>query len=102
MLINAYAKALEVSLKLIIIILLINLIFKIIPQQLCDNAGFDSTHMLNKLRKAHAEGEIWAGVDVQKEGVSNNYDKFVWEPALVKINALQAASEAASSVLSVC
>ena len=58
--------------------------------------------MLNKLRKAHAEGEIWAGVDVQKEGVSNNYDKFVWEPALVKINALQAASEAASSVLSVC
>merc|ERR1712106_288063 len=84
MLINACAKALE-----------------IIPQQLCDNAGFDSTHMLNKLRKAHAEGEIWAGVDVQKEGVSNNYDKFVWEPALVKINALQAASEAASSALSV-
>jgi len=84
MLINAYAKALE-----------------IIPQQLCDNAGFDSTHMLNKLRKAHAEGESWAGVDVQKEGVSNNYDKFVWEPAIVKINAIQAASEAASSVLSV-
>ena len=44
----------------------------------------------------------WAGVDVQKEGVSNNFDKFVWEPALVKINAIQAASEAASSVLSVC
>ena len=34
-------------------------------------------------------------------GVSNNYDKFVWEPAIVKINAIQAASEAASSVLSV-
>jgi len=84
MLMNAYAKALE-----------------IIPQQLCDNAGFDSTHMLNKLRKAHAEGEIWAGVDVQKEGVSNNYEAFVWEPALVKINAIQAASEAAISVLSV-
>jgi T-complex protein 1 subunit eta len=84
MLINAYAKALE-----------------IIPQQLCDNAGFDSTHMLNKLRKAHAEGEIWAGVDVQKEGVSNNFEAFVWEPALVKINAIQAASEAATSVLSV-
>ena len=57
--------------------------------------------MLNKLRKAHAEGEIWAGVDVQKEGVSNNYEAFVWEPALVKINAIQAASEAATSVLSV-
>merc|ERR1719431_2083271 len=84
MLMNAYAKALE-----------------IIPQQLCDNAGLDSTHMLNKLRKAHAEGEIWAGVDVQKGGVSNNFEAFVWEPALVKINAIQAASEAAGSVLSV-
>lgn len=36
----AYAKALEV-----------------IPRQLCDNAGFDSTIILNKLRARHAEGE---------------------------------------------
>ena len=50
---------------------------QIIPQQLCDNAGFDSTHMLNKLRKAHAEGEIWAGVDVQKEGKSIDLNYFV-------------------------
>lgn len=84
MLINAYAKALE-----------------IIPQQLCDNAGFDSTNLLNKLRKAHADGQIWAGIDVNKEGVSDNYEAFVWEPALVKINAIQAATEAACSVLSV-
>merc|ERR1712004_291946 len=53
MLVNAYAKALE-----------------IIPQQLCDNAGFDSTDLLNKLRKAHADGQIWAGVDVNEEGIS--------------------------------
>ena len=52
MLINAYAKALE-----------------IIPQQLCDNAGFDSTNLLNKLRKAHADGQVWAGIDVNSEGV---------------------------------
>jgi len=84
MLVNAYAKALE-----------------IIPQQLCDNAGFDSTDLLNKLRKAHADGQIWAGVDVNEEGISNNYDKFVWEPAVVKKNALMAATEAACAVLSV-
>lgn len=84
MLVNAYAKALE-----------------IIPQQLCDNAGFDSTDLLNKLRKAHADGQIWAGVDVNEEGISNNYDKFVWEPAVVKKNALIAATEAACAVLSV-
>lgn len=35
--INAYAKALEV-----------------IPRQLCDNAGFDATDVLNKLRQKHS------------------------------------------------
>uniref|UniRef100_A0A8I3NU05 T-complex protein 1 subunit eta n=1 Tax=Canis lupus familiaris TaxID=9615 RepID=A0A8I3NU05_CANLF len=39
LLIGAYAKALE-----------------IIPRQLCDNAGFDATNILNKLRARHAQG----------------------------------------------
>ena len=38
--INAYAKALE-----------------IIPRQLCDNAGFDATNVLNQLRQKHAVGD---------------------------------------------
>lgn len=38
LLIGAYAKALEV-----------------IPRQLCDNAGFDATNILNKLRAKHAQ-----------------------------------------------
>ena len=29
--------------------------FQIIPRQLCDNAGFDATDVLNKLRQKHAE-----------------------------------------------
>ena len=39
MIIASFAKALEV-----------------IPRQLCDNAGFDSTDILNKLRQKHAHG----------------------------------------------
>lgn len=39
LIIAAFAKALE-----------------IIPRQLCDNAGFDSTSILNKLRQKHATG----------------------------------------------
>ena len=31
--------------------------FEVIPRQLCDNAGFDSTIVLNKLRQKHASGE---------------------------------------------
>lgn len=85
LLINAYAKALEV-----------------IPRQLCDNAGFDSTDILNKLRQKHAQpGGTWFGVDVSSESICNNYEAFVWEPSLVKINALTAATEAACLILSV-
>ncbi|KAG7099771.1 T-complex protein 1 subunit eta [Marasmius oreades] len=81
----AFAKALEV-----------------IPRQICDNAGIDSTDILNRLRKKHADGEKWYGVDVDGvSGVRDNMDAFVWEPALVKLNAISSATEAASLILSV-
>ncbi|KAF7337692.1 T-complex protein eta subunit [Mycena sanguinolenta] len=55
---TAFAKALE-----------------IIPRQICDNAGIDSTDILNKLRMKHANGEKWAGVDVDgASGVRDNMD----------------------------
>ncbi|PKS11618.1 hypothetical protein jhhlp_001769 [Lomentospora prolificans] len=82
--IKSFAKALEV-----------------IPRQLCDNAGFDATDILNRLRVEHARGNTWAGVDFDTEGVADMMEKFVWEPALVKINAIQAATEAACLILSV-
>ncbi|GLC39460.1 T-complex protein 1 subunit eta [Pleodorina starrii] len=85
--IKAYAKALEV-----------------IPRQLCNNAGFDATDVLNQLRQKHAladgSGKNF-GVDVNTGGVCDTYKSFVWEPALVKINAIQAATEAACLILSV-
>ena len=40
LLIAAYARALEV-----------------IPRQLCENAGFDATNILNKLRQKHSAGD---------------------------------------------
>jgi len=84
LLIRAFAKALEV-----------------IPRQLCDNAGFDATNMLNKLRQGHAQGGTWLGVDIFSEDIADNLEKAVWEPSVVKINALTAASEAACLILSV-
>jgi len=75
---------------------------EILPRQICDNAGLDSTDILNKLRMRHANGHIWFGVDVDgPEGVRDNMEAFVWEPSLVKINAINSATEAASLILSV-
>ena len=50
----------------------------------------------------HANGHIWFGVDVDgPEGVRDNMEAFVWEPSLVKINAINSATEGASLILSV-
>lgn len=87
LIINAFAKALE-----------------IIPRQLAENSGMDSTDVLNKLRQKHAqEGEdgTWYGVDVINGQINNMYKQFVWEPELVRINVITAASEAACTILSV-
>lgn len=46
-------------------------------------------------------GGTWFGVDVQSEDIADNMVACVWEPAVVKINAITAASEAACLVLSV-
>lgn len=82
--ISAFAKALE-----------------LIPRQLCENAGLDAIELLNKLRSAHAKGDSSIGIDFHKESIGDNMESFIWEPALVKINALQSATEAAIVVLSV-
>ena len=74
---------------------------EIIPRQLCDNAGFDATNILTQLRVEHRKGKIWAGVDFDNEGVRDNMAAFVWEPSLVKVNAVMAAVEASCLILSV-
>lgn len=84
--INSYARALEV-----------------IPKTLAENAGFDSVEILNRLRQKHTtdpEGK-WFGVDVAAGSIADNFQAFVWEPSLVKINAITAATEAACTILSI-
>lgn len=87
MIIGAFAKALEVT-----------------PRQLADNAGFDATDIVTSLRQKHAEGGadgLWYGVDIDKEGICDTYERGVWEPVTSKINSLSSACEAACLILSV-
>lgn len=74
---------------------------EVIPKQLCFNAGFDATDIVNLLRAQHAEGERWMGVDIENEGTLDTVKSFIWEPAMSKLNSISAATEAACLVLSV-
>eukprot|EP00388_Colpodella_angusta_P000957 GDKJ01003212.1.p1 GENE.GDKJ01003212.1~~GDKJ01003212.1.p1 ORF type:complete len:561 (+),score=167.19 GDKJ01003212.1:46-1728(+) len=85
--IAAYARALE-----------------IIPRCLSQNSGFDATDILNGLRQVHAQGLVenrWMGVDCMNGGMCDAFTNFIWEPALVRRNAIASATEAACLVLSV-
>ncbi|ELP92229.1 T-complex protein 1 subunit eta, putative [Entamoeba invadens IP1] len=75
--------------------------FEGIPRQLADNAGFDPTNILNLLRKKHSEGGKWFGVDVNNENILDMMETQVWEPALIKLNAVAAATEAAGLIISI-
>lgn len=85
LIIQAYAEALET-----------------IPRALANNAGYDSFEILNKIRTAHTkEGGLWIGVDIETGGTIDALANFIWEPLVVKLNALKAATEAACTILSV-
>lgn len=85
--INAFAKALEV-----------------IPRALANNSGGDPTEILNSLRQKHASGQKegrWYGVDCINVGIQDCYENFIWEPLAIKLNAIQAAADAACTILSI-
>jgi T-complex protein 1 subunit eta len=120
--------ALTIEGKIQLIVLAVARAMEIIPRQLAENAGLDSTDILNKLRRDHAslnqpEGR-WMGVDVLQDasvflsgatssnshssqigenqtGVTDTLIRGVWEPASNKSNALAAAAEAACVILSI-
>ena len=55
----------------------------------------------SSLPLSHATGFKWYGVDISREDIADNFEACVWEPAMVKINALTGATEAAALILSV-
>ena len=58
--------------------------------------GFTSCY-----QKSFLLGGLWYGIDILSEDIADNFEAFVWEPAIVRLNALTAASEAACLILSV-
>lgn len=58
-------------------------------------------HVALSISPGHLQGGSWFGVDVNNEDIADNFEAFVWEPSIVRINALTAASEAACLIMSV-
>jgi T-complex protein 1 subunit eta len=114
--------ALQIHGKLQMIFLAYARALESIPRHVAKNAGFDSVNVLNQLRQKHTQGTLsflsvlflyflstlaclsggkWFGVDIEKEGIVDTFETFVWEPSLVRLNAITAATEAACLILSV-
>jgi len=83
-----------------------------IPRTLIQNSGGDATDILAKLRTKHAlpdtEQQIkdgdhnrWYGVDCINNDIRNTLKDFIWEPTVVKENALESACEACCLILSI-
>merc|ERR1712062_728882 len=75
-----------------------------IPKTLAQNSGGDCTDILNLLRTKHNEGSIdnrWYGVDCISMTIQDSFANYVWEPTMMKENALNAACEAACLILSI-
>lgn len=100
-LLRSYARTVETKEQLILISMAKSL--EVIPRTLADNAGLDSMEVLNRLRQKHSKGGKYFGVDIWSEskGICDTNSAFVWEPLLVKQNAMVSAIEAACLILSI-
>ena len=73
-----------------------------IPTILAESAGLDALESIMKLRQYHADGKVFAGVDVLNgEIVEDMTAKNVYEPILVKKQAIKSAAEAALAILKI-
>ncbi len=85
MAVEAYSEALEV-----------------VPVVLAESAGMDALDTLLQLRSLHAKGYKFAGVNVVDGKIEDDMTKLnVYEPILVKKQAIKSASEAAISLLKI-
>lgn len=72
---------------------------EIIPKTLAENAGLDPIDIIADLKAQHEKGEVTAGVDGLKGKVGDLAKANVWEPLVVKRQAVKSASEVAQMLL---
>ena len=66
---------------------------------LCCFCGGGHAHAFAELRKQHAEGQKYAGINVRKGTISDLKEEGVEQPLLVSISALTLATETVRMIL---
>jgi chaperonin GroEL (HSP60 family) len=69
-----------------------------IPIILAENCGLDAIETLTLLKTLHNQGQIEMGVD-PVNGVSNARGRGIFEPVLIKIHAINSATNIANLIL---
>jgi thermosome len=72
---------------------------EVIPRTLAENAGLDPIDILIELRKAHKQGNKYAGINVFSGKVSDMKKENVIEPLRVGTQAISSATDAAVMIL---
>ena len=72
---------------------------EIIPRTLAENAGLDPVTTIIELRKSHADGNAFSGINVEEGGVMDMRAANVLEPQRVVEQAIQSATETAIMIL---
>jgi chaperonin GroEL (HSP60 family) len=72
---------------------------EVIPITLAENSGMDPIDALSEMQSEHAKGNMWVGVDGIKNEVADLSALNIYEPMVVKAQAIKSATEAATLLL---
>jgi len=71
------------------------------PTILCDNAGYDSSDLVSKLRAAHYDGKRDAGLDMENGAIGSMKEIGITESYKLKKQVVVSASEASEMIMRV-
>jgi len=74
---------------------------EVIPITLSENSGMDPIDAISEIQSEHAKGNKWVGIDGYLNKVADLSEIDVYEPMVVKAQAIKSATEAASLLLKI-
>ncbi len=75
--------------------------FEVIPYTLAENAGMHPISIVTELRKRHAEGEKFAGINMKQNSIADTFELGVIQPLLVTSSTIKLASEQCRALLKI-